>query len=78
MRGRLALLVAGPVAVALSVAACGAPPRDLSGGRPVAVATIAPLADLVRSVAGPGWTVRTVIPPGTSPHVFEPEPSDLR
>jgi ABC-type Zn uptake system ZnuABC Zn-binding protein ZnuA len=47
-------------------------------GLPVAVATIAPLADLVRSVAGPGWTVRTVIPPGTSPHVFEPEPSDLR
>jgi ABC-type Zn uptake system ZnuABC Zn-binding protein ZnuA len=46
--------------------------------RPVAVATIAPLADLARSVAGPGWTVRTVIPPGTSPHVFEPEPSDLR
>lgn len=45
---------------------------------PVAVATIAPLADLARSVAGPGWTVRTVIPPGTSPHVFEPEPSDLR
>jgi ABC-type Zn uptake system ZnuABC Zn-binding protein ZnuA len=42
------------------------------------VATIAPLGDLVRSVAGPGWTVRTVIPPGTSPHVFEPEPSDLR
>ena len=40
--------------------------------------TIAPLADLVRSVAGPEWTVRTVIPPGTSPHVFEPEPSDLR
>jgi ABC-type Zn uptake system ZnuABC Zn-binding protein ZnuA len=44
----------------------------------VAVATIAPLADMVRSVAGPDWTVRTVIPPGTSPHVFEPEPSDLR
>lgn len=42
------------------------------------MATIAPLGDLVRSVAGPAWTVRTVIPPGTSPHVFEPEPSDLR
>ena len=44
----------------------------------MAVVTIAPLSDLVRSVAGPEWTVRTVIPPGTSPHVFEPEPSDLR
>jgi ABC-type Zn uptake system ZnuABC Zn-binding protein ZnuA len=78
LRGRVPLLVARPFAVALTLAACGAPPRDLSGGRPVAVATIAPLGDLVRSVAGPGWTVRTVIPPGTSPHVFEPEPSDLR
>jgi ABC-type Zn uptake system ZnuABC Zn-binding protein ZnuA len=44
----------------------------------VAVVTIAPLADLAGRVAGPGWTVRTVIPPGTSPHVFEPAPSDLR
>ncbi|MBK8597716.1 MAG: zinc ABC transporter substrate-binding protein [Holophagales bacterium] len=57
---------------------CQAGRRGVADGRPVAVATIAPLADLVRSVAGPGWTVRTVIPPGTSPHVFEPEPSDLR
>lgn len=68
------------VSLALSVAAAGCVP---SASRPapgpqVAVATIAPLADLVRRVAGPEWTVRSVIPPGTSPHVFEPEPSDLR
>jgi len=29
-------------------------------------------------VAGPEWDVRTVIPPGTSPHVFEPAPRDVR
>ena len=70
------------------VGACPFPVAGLSGGgkghrvatdgRPVAGATISPLADLVQSVAGTGWTVRTVIPPGTSPHIFEPEPSDLR
>ena len=57
---------------------CGGRAKARPEGPPVAVVTIAPVADLVRSVAGPGWAVRTVIPPGTSPHVFEPEPSDLR
>lgn len=57
---------------------CGGRGPSAAAGSPVAVVTIAPLADLVGSVAGPGWTVRTVIPPGTSPHVFEPAPSDLR
>ena len=73
------LLPAGGLLLAAgALAACGAGTPAAPSGRPVAVATIAPLGDLVRSVAGPGWTVRTVIPPGTSPHVFEPEPSDLR
>jgi ABC-type Zn uptake system ZnuABC Zn-binding protein ZnuA len=44
----------------------------------VAVATIAPLASLTRAVAGPGWEVRTVVPPGVSPHVFEPVPRDVK
>ncbi|HQR46912.1 MAG TPA: metal ABC transporter substrate-binding protein, partial [Thermoanaerobaculia bacterium] len=61
---------------ALSLAACGA--RAPAPGPPVAVATIPPLADLVARVAGPGWRVETVVPPGVSPHVFEPAPSDLR
>ncbi|MBK9090252.1 MAG: zinc ABC transporter substrate-binding protein [Holophagales bacterium] len=67
-----------PVLLFAFLSGCGGGERPVADGRPVAVATIAPLADLLRSVAGPGWTVRTVIPPGTSPHVFEPEPSDLR
>jgi ABC-type Zn uptake system ZnuABC Zn-binding protein ZnuA len=69
---------AGPALLLAALSGCGGGGRVVADGHPVAVATIAPLADLVRSVAGPDWTVRTVIPPGTSPHVFEPEPSDLR
>jgi len=67
-----------PAAFLVTLAGCGRGVPSSGGGAPVAVVTIAPLSDLVRSVAGPEWTVRTVIPPGTSPHVFEPEPSDLR
>jgi zinc transport system substrate-binding protein len=43
----------------------------------VAVATIAPLADLTARVAGPGWRTGVVVPPGRSPHVFEPTPGDV-
>lgn len=56
--------------------ACAAPPAPPSGRS--AAATIAPLADLLRRVAGDGWTVRTIVPPGTSPHVFEPAPRHVR
>ena len=46
--------------------------------RPIAAATIAPLASLAAQVAGSGWDVVTVIPPGISPHVFEPGPRDVK
>jgi ABC-type Zn uptake system ZnuABC Zn-binding protein ZnuA len=51
---------------------------ECAPARQVAAATIAPLASLAAMVAGPEWDVRTVIPPGTSPHVFEPAPRDVR
>ena len=73
VRGFLAFVIVLP-----AFTGCGRGGGAASDGPPVAVATIAPLADLVRRVAGPRWAVRTVIPPGPSPHVFEPEPSDLR
>ena len=60
----------------LVLAACAAPAP--AARRPVAAATIPPLADLVSKVAGPRWDVRTVVPAGTSPHVFEPTPREVR
>ena len=51
---------------------------ECAPARPVAAATIAPLASLTATVAGPEWDVRTVIPPGISPHAFEPAPRDVR
>lgn len=73
MRTMPRLTILGFAIVAFACA--GQPPeRD----RLVAAATISPLADVVARVAGPEWTVRTLIPPGVSPHVFEPTPKDVR
>lgn len=49
--------------------AAGAPPRVL--------ATIEPVAMLVRELAPEGSAVGTLVPPGASPHLFEPRPSDV-
>lgn len=54
------------------------PARAAGEARPVVAATVAPLASLAASVAGPGWEVVTVVPPGVSPHVFEPGPRDVK
>lgn len=65
----------GCAAALVALVACTAvPPRSPR----VLAATIAPLADLLGRVAGEGWEIRTVVPPGTSPHVFEPLPRDVR
>lgn len=41
------------------------------------VATIEPIAMLVRELAPAGAEVHALVPPGASPHVFEPRPSDV-
>lgn len=64
------------LSLAFTLAACAGRPSE--SHRQVAAATIAPLADVLARVAGPAWTVRTLVPPGTSPHVFEPTPRQVR
>jgi ABC-type Zn uptake system ZnuABC Zn-binding protein ZnuA len=41
------------------------------------VATIQPIAMLVREVAAARAEVSVLVPPGASPHSFEPQPSDM-
>lgn len=41
------------------------------------VATIEPLAMLARAVGGARVEVAVLVPPGASPHTFEPQPSDV-
>jgi zinc transport system substrate-binding protein len=52
----------------------GAPPED----RISVTASIFPLADIARQVGGGRVTVEVLIPPGASPHIFEPPPDAFR
>ncbi|MBI2299326.1 MAG: zinc ABC transporter substrate-binding protein [Armatimonadetes bacterium] len=54
-----------------------APPAAPVGG-PTAVATIFPLADITRQIAGDGFTVLSLVPAGASPHTFEPAPAQVK
>jgi ABC-type Zn uptake system ZnuABC Zn-binding protein ZnuA len=45
---------------------------------PTLAATIFPLFDIVRHVAEPAAEVTLMLPPGASPHTFEPTPSQVR
>jgi zinc transport system substrate-binding protein/manganese/iron transport system substrate-binding protein len=76
-RRRLAarLALANLVAVLLVVAL---PASGAGGDRVKVAATIFPLYDITRSVAGPGAEVVLVLPPGASPHTFEPTPAAVR
>ena len=60
-------LLAGP-----ATAASASPERPLA-----AVATITPLGWLVAELGGERVAVSVLVPPGASPHAFEPRPSDL-
>jgi zinc transport system substrate-binding protein len=42
------------------------------------VATIFPIADIVRQIGNDAVEVVTLLPPGASPHTFEPTPAQMR
>jgi zinc transport system substrate-binding protein len=46
-------------------------------GRLTVVASVFPLFDFARTVAGPDAEVRMLIPAGVEPHSWEPRPSDI-
>lgn len=62
--------------LALGLSACGARPTPSSDKMIVAV-SIAPLADFARQVGGARVQVELLVPPGASPHIYEPTPSQL-
>ena len=73
------------IAVAVAVAAIALllialASRKTTEGIPnrTVAATIFPLCDIVRHVAGDDLTVACLLPPGASPHTFEPTPSVIR
>ncbi|MDD5725969.1 MAG: metal ABC transporter substrate-binding protein [Patescibacteria group bacterium] len=51
--------------------------RSPSDTRLQAAATINPLADMVSQIGGEYVNVATILPPGSSPHTFEPAPEQI-
>jgi ABC-type Zn uptake system ZnuABC Zn-binding protein ZnuA len=75
-RGALRLFaVVGLLVTAACTPPLAAPWRD---DRLRVVATVAPLADLVRQVAGDRVRLVQLVPDGADSHTFEPRPSDAR
>jgi ABC-type Zn uptake system ZnuABC Zn-binding protein ZnuA len=64
--------------LALAVWLGGMAPCPARAGAPLrVVATIEPVAMLVRELAAEEVDVATLVPPGASPHLFEPRPTDV-
>lgn len=55
----------------------GLTPLQNKTGKPVVAATICPLYDIARNVAGDYAEVKLILPPGASPHLFEFSPRQL-
>jgi len=66
-------LVAGTIVPALLATSAA-----FAQSRPKVAATIFPLYDIVREVGGAVVDVVLVLPPGASPHTFEPTPGGVR
>ena len=63
------------ILAALSLLSCGR--ESVIPEKSQFAVTIYPLASIMREIAGDSASVSTVIPPGTSMHVFSPRPSDI-
>jgi zinc transport system substrate-binding protein len=75
MRRPLAACLVALVAVATAEAAAAVSPA--AAGRLGAVATITPLGFLLEELGGARVAVRVLVPPGATPHAFEPRPADV-
>jgi len=56
---------------------CGPTARTGADKRVTAVATIFPLADIAQNIGGDLVETVTLVPPGASPHTFEPTPAQM-
>ena len=64
--------------LSILLAACGSGERDTNDPRPVVVASIFPVGDLVRQAAGDAVRVEVLLPAGASPATFDVTPRQLR
>jgi len=63
--------------IALTISLVAISPSVVCADRLTVVASVFPLYDFAREVAGSAADVRLLLPPGVSPHSWEPKPSDI-
>lgn len=79
MKNKAILLVVGVIVVVAGAFAMATMSENGPvGDRPVVAATIFPIYDIVRTVAGDDVHVELLLPPGASPHTFDPTPALVR
>ncbi len=82
MRGQRSLPAVLIATFLLVVAACARPApenkAEAEQGPVLVVASITPLGDFVRHVGGDRVQVEVLVPPGASPHTFEPTPEQVK
>lgn len=83
IRIRISTLVALLAVVLAAAGGCGSTeqPGTRAGtenDKIIVAASIFPLADITKQIAGDRADVITVLPPGASPHTFEPTPDQVR
>jgi len=75
--GVAGLAALAAVFAALAAARAPATPPGPPDPRPLVVASLYPLELLAREIGGERIRIATLVPPGASPHVFEPRPADV-
>lgn len=65
------------VLISLAFSGCAGAPEDTGEENNIIIATIVTIGDLTERIAGEKAEVISLIPPGASPHSFEPTPGDL-
>jgi len=66
------------IVTVLAMAGCSPRRAEKTEGKLLVVASIAPMADFARRVGGDRAQVEQMIPPGASPHTFEPTTRQMR
>ncbi|HAR62750.1 MAG: hypothetical protein DKM50_06570 [Candidatus Margulisiibacteriota bacterium] len=51
--------------------------KQTKSGKIIVYSTVFPIADMVKNIGGNRVKVYTILPPGASPHTFEPTPRDV-
>ncbi|NMA92601.1 MAG: zinc ABC transporter substrate-binding protein [Firmicutes bacterium] len=75
--GKRPLILLLVLALLLS-AGCHLNPEEEKPGRLLAVATIFPVGDILTNLGGTSITLVTLLPPGASPHTYEPRMEQVK